>query len=352
MARLITASGVDHAHSTYPACIRRRHRVGAVTSRPFRFGLQSYAAETPDDWRQQARHAESSGFSTFSVADHVIGPGPALAATNHPVQNLAAIPAMAVAIEATSTINIGSRVFCVDYRQPVMFAKELATLDFFSEGRLELGLGAGWLQGEYEAMGVPWDRPGVRLDRFQETLALLRAHFGPNEIDVHGAHVNASGFQGVPKPTNGTPPIMIGGGAQRILGIAGREADIVSLNFDNSSGKIGHAGVASSTADLTTQKINWVRDGAGDRFDDIELEIGAYFTVVTDHRDATMAHLAGRFELTVDQLAQHPHVLVGSVDSICEQLIERRNTYGISYITFSSAVVDSVSPIVQRLAGT
>ena len=167
-------------------------------TRPFRFGLQSYAAPSAQNWRDQARHAEASGFSTFSVADHVIGPGPALSAGHHPVQNLAAVPAMAVAMEATSTIRIGSRVFCVDYRQPVVFAKELATLDFFSEGRLELGLGAGWLQSEYEAMGVQWDRPGVRLDRFEETLTLIRAHFGEGEVDVHGDYVNASGFECVP----------------------------------------------------------------------------------------------------------------------------------------------------------
>ena len=320
-------------------------------SRPFRFGLQSYAADTPQQWRDQARRAEAAGFSTFSVADHVIGPGPALAATNHPVQNLAAIPAMAVAIEATSTINIGARVFCVDYRQPVVFAKEVATLDFFSEGRLELGLGAGWLQGEYEAMGVQWDRAGVRLDRFEETLVLLRACFGDEQVDVHGEHVHASGFEGLPKPPHGTPPIMIGGGSKRVLGIAGREADIVSLNFNNSSGKIGADGVGSSTAELTAQKIEWIRAGAGDRFDRLELEIAAYFTVVTDQREATLGAMAPRFGLTSEQLATHPHTLVGSIDSICEQLVERRETYGISYVTFGASAFESVCPIVERLAG-
>jgi len=321
-------------------------------TRPFRFGLQSYAADGPADWREQARRAEATGFSTFSVADHVIGPGPALAATNHPVQNVAAMPAMAVAIEATSTINIGARVFCVDYRQPVMFAKELATLDFFSEGRLEIGLGAGWLQGEYEAMGVQWDRAGVRLDRMEETITLLRAHFGDGLVDVEGEHVHAVGFEGLPKPTNGMPPIMIGGGAQRVLGIAGREADIVSLNFDNSSGKLGPAGVGSSTAELTAQKIEWIRAGAGDRFGDLELEIGAYFTVVTDQRDATLEKMAPMFALEPEQFAHHPHALIGSVQSICEQLIERRETYGISYVTFGASAASSVAPIVERLAGT
>ncbi len=323
---------------------------------PFRFGLQSYAATSPADWRDQARQAEALGFSTFSVADHVIGPGPALTATNHPIQNVAAMPAMAVAIEATSTINVGARVFCTDYRQPVMFAKELATLDFFSGGRLEIGIGAGWLQGEYEAMGVPWDRAGIRLDRMEETLDVVRAHLGDGLVEVSGQHVDAHGFEGVPKPTNGMPPIMIGGGAERVLGIAGREADIVGLNFNNSSGKIGPAGVGSSTAELTAQKIEWIRAGAAQRsdgrsFDDIELEIGAYFTVVTDEREATLAKMAPMFALEPDQFAAHPHALIGSVDSICEQLEQRREQYGISYITFGASIRDAVAPIIERLAG-
>ena len=326
-------------------------------TRPFRFGLQSYAAETPQDWRDQAKCAEDRGFSTFSVADHVIGPGPALTATNHPVQNVAAVPAMAVAIEATTTINVGARVFCTDYRQPVMFAKELATLDFFSEGRLEIGIGCGWLQREYEAMGVPWDRAGIRLDRMEETLTLIRQHLGPDQVDVDGEHLRASGFEGLPKPAKGMPPIMIGGGAKRVLRIAGREADIVSLNFDNSSGKIGPDGVGSSTAALTAGKIDFIRAGASQRsdgkaFDDIEIEIGAYFTIVTDQRDATLGKMAPMFQLEPEQFAEHPHALIGSVDEICDQLVARRETYGISYVTFGASAASSVAPIVERLAGT
>jgi probable F420-dependent oxidoreductase len=326
-------------------------------SRPFRFGLQSYAATSPQDWRDQASRAESLGFSTFSVADHVIGPGPALSAMGHPVQDVAAVPAMAVAIEATETINVGARVFCVDYREPVMLAKELATLEFFAEGRLEIGLGAGWLQGEYEAMGVQWDRAGVRLDRFEETIVLIRQHFSEDPVDIAGQYVRASGFQGVPKPSKGMPPIMIGGGAKRVLGIAGREADIVSLNFNNSSGKMGPDGFGSSTAELTAQKVDWIKAGASERtdgrgFDDLEIEIGAYFTVVADDRDATLEQMAPRLGLEPEEVAEHPHALIGSVDAICDQLIERRDKYGISYVTFSARTVESVAPIVERLAGT
>ena len=110
---------------------------------PFRFGWQAFNAESAADWRDKARRAEALGYSSFMLADHYIGPGPALAATFHPVQGIAAVPAIAVAAEATSTIKVGARVMCIDYRNPAVLIKEMATLDFFSEGRLELGLGAG-----------------------------------------------------------------------------------------------------------------------------------------------------------------------------------------------------------------
>jgi probable F420-dependent oxidoreductase len=324
--------------------------------RPFRFGLQSYSPQSANGWREQARRAELLGFSTFSVADHVIGPGPALAATGHPVQTVAAIPAMAVAAEATTRINIGSRVLCTDYRNPVMLAKELATLDLFSDGRLEMGLGCGWLENEYHAMGVRFDPPGTRLDRLEETIALLRASFGDGELDIHGTHVHAVGFEAVPKPIHRPmPPLMIGGGSRRVLGIAGREADIVSLNFDNSSGKLGPAGVGSSTAERTEQKLDWIRAGAGERFGELEIEIGAYFTVVTEDdaaTEATTERMASMFGLQPADLAVHPHALIGSVDAICDQLNERRERYGISYVTFGATVLDAVAPIVARLAGT
>lgn len=318
--------------------------------KPFRFGVQSFSATSGADWRDQARAAEAMGYSAFHLADHVIGPGPALAATNHPVQNLAAIPAMAVAAEATSTIRVGCRVLCTDYRNPVILAKELATLAMFSDGRLEMGLGAGWLQGEYEAIGVRWDPPRVRIDRFEETLRVIRACFGEGEVDVTGEHVHAVGFEGVPKPPT-MPPLMIGGGSKRILGIAGREADIVSINFDNSSGRIGPAGVGSGTAAGTQHKLDWIRAGACDRFDAVEIEIGAYFTVVTPKRDATLAAMAPMFGLQPDEFANHPHALIGSVDAICEQLIERRAAYGISYVTVGRSTMEAFAPVVERLAG-
>ncbi len=321
-------------------------------SRPFRFGVQGYAPATASEWRETVRKAEDLGYSSFHLADHVIGPGPALTPTGHPVQTVAAIPAMAVAAEATSTIKIGCRVLCVDYRNPVMLAKELATLDFFSEGRLEIGLGAGWLENEYDAMGIPFDRAGVRLDRMEEVIDLLRSSFADGELNTTGRHVHAVGFEAVPKPVNPHPPLMIGGGAQRVLTIAGREADIVSLNFNNSSGRLGPEGIGSSTAELTEQKIQWVKDGAGDRFGDIELEIAAYFTVVTPDAPTTLGKMAPMFGMTPETMGEHPHVLIGSVDEICDRLVERRERFGISYVSFGTSNMDAVAPVVSRLSGT
>ena len=322
-------------------------------SRPFRFAVQSYAAASAEDWRQQARRGEELGYSTFFTADHHIGGGPALEAANHAVQDLAAVPAIMAAAAVTSTIGVGCRVFCTDYRNPVVFAKELASLDVLSDGRLEIGLGCGWLASEYQAMGIDFDRPGVRIDRMEETLAVIRACFGDGEVAVEGTHVRAVGFEGVPKPARpGGPPIMIGGGSPRVLGLGGREADIVSLNLDNRSGRLGAEGVASGSAARTAQKIEWIKAGAGDRFDQIELEIAAYFTTVTDDRDGAIAAIAGRFGADPAIFAGHPHTLIGSVEEICEQLESRRETYGISYITVSIRAAEAFAPVVERLHGT
>lgn len=322
---------------------------------PFRFGWQAFNAENAADWRDKARRAEALGYSSFMVADHYLGPGPSLAATNHPVQNIAAVPAMAVAAEATSTIKVGARVMCIDYRNPAVLVKEMATLDFFSEGRLEFGIGAGWLQGEYEAMGVPWDPAGVRIDRLGDVVRMAKLLMADGEVNFQSekdtSKVRATGFEGLPKTVQRPhPPIMIGGGARRVLQLAGREADIVSLNFDNSSGKIG-PGVAISDADATDQKIEWIREGAGDRFDQLELEIGAYFTFVTDQQQAMAEAMAPRFGLSVERMLTHPHALIGDVDQICDELERRRERYGISYITVGDTAGDAFAPVVERLAG-
>ncbi|MGH0032445.1 MAG: TIGR03621 family F420-dependent LLM class oxidoreductase [Myxococcota bacterium] len=323
-----------------------------MSRRPFRFAVQTFSAPTGAAWCDRARKVEELGYSTLHLADHFLGPGPALEATNHPLQELAAVPAMAAAAAATRTLRIGCRVFCNDYRHPVMLAKEAATLDLLSDGRLELGVGAGWLKGEYEAAGIDFDGAGFRINRLEESLLLMKALFSGEPVDHAGRHYRVSGFSGSPLPVQKPhPPIMVGGGGRRVLSLAAREADVVSFNFNNRSGVIGADGVQSSTADATAEKVGWVRQAAGERFAALELEIGAYFTFVVDDPKPIAEGMGRAMGLSAAEMMHHPHGLFGTPDAICEELERRRETYGISYVTVADNALDAFAPVVARLAG-
>lgn len=325
-----------------------------MSQKPFRFALQAFNPPSVAAWRDMVRKTEDLGYSAYHLADHFLGPGPAIESTGHPPQLLAPMPAIATAMEMTSTLKVGCRVFCMDYREPVMLAKEAATLDYLSDGRLELGLGAGWIQAEYEAVNIPFDPIKTRLRRFEHVVEGVKAFMGGQPLSIDNEDIHWQGFSGSPARSS-CPPIMIGGGSKGILGIAGREADIVSLNFNNRSGTLGADGMLSGLAEQTRKKVGWIRDAAGDRFDRIELEIGAYLTIVTDHQEATAAAIAEPFGLSVEELLAGPHNLIGSVDYICDELQRRRDDYGISYITVlddgENNMVEQFAPVVARLAG-
>ena len=319
---------------------------------PFRFAVQSFSATSAKQWCDRARQVEALGYSALHLADHVIGPGDVIAAANHPIQELAAVPAMAAAAAATETLRVGCRVFCIDYRHPAVLAKEAATLDLLSDGRLELGLGAGWLRGEYEALGIPFEAAGKRIDKLGEVVQFLKAHFAGQELAVKGEHVNVYGYKGVPAPVQSPhPPIMIGGGSRRVLSLAGREANIVSFNFNNRAGILGPDGVANSTEEKTQEKVAWVREAAGERFSDLEFEIGAYFTFVGEGSDAMAKGMAGAFGMEVDEMRRHPHGLFGSVETVCDELERRREQFGTNYVTVPDNAIESFAPVVAKLAG-
>ncbi len=321
-------------------------------AQPFRFGVQSFNSVSGSAWTETARKVESLGYSTLHLADHLLGPGPALAKTNHPVQNLAAVPAMAHAAAVTKTLKIGCRVFCIDYRLPVVLIKEAMTLDLLSDGRLELGLGAGWLEEEYHATGIEFDPPGVRISRLEDVIAGVRAYAADGVVHVANDTIRWRDFEGLPKPVSRPhPPLMIGGGSPRILRIAGREADIVSLNFNNRAGIIGPDGVQSSSAAETAKKIGWVHAGAGARLASIEIEIGAYFTFVTDDAKPMVAMFAKNFGFSEADMLTHPHALFGGVETVVEELQRRRAEYGISYVTIPEDAMAAFAPVVARLNG-
>jgi probable F420-dependent oxidoreductase len=299
-----------------------------------------------------AGRAEGQGFDTFQLSDHVAGPGPAMGRTGHPPAGLAVTPALMALADATEHLRVGSMVSCIDYHHPVVLANEMATIDLLSDGRLELGLGAGWLTGEYQAMGINFDPAPTRIERLGEAVQLIKRLFADGEVSFKGKHYAVDGFEGAPRPLQRPhPPIMIGGGSRRVLQLAGREANVASLNYNNRLGTLLGDGFRESTEEPTLEKVEWIRQGAGERFAEVEIHIGAYFTNVTDDPVGVAAEMSDTFGVPPEQVMTHPHALIGSTDAICDELIRRRELYGISYVGVGAHLIDEFAPVVQRLTG-
>jgi probable F420-dependent oxidoreductase len=234
-----------------------------------------------------------------------------------------------------------------------VLAKEAATIDLLSDGRLELGIGAGWWRHEYEAVGATFERPGIRIGRLEEQVRALKAYFSGEELDIRSPNVTMSGYRGLPsviqKPH---PPILIGGGGRRILGLAGLLADIVSVNVNNRSGIVGRDAVRSSDAETLPTQISWVEHGAGDRFGDLELELGLFDVAITNEPKRHWDRILQTYGLTLQEARTNPHILVGSVDTAVEQLRECRERYGFSYFTVFAWSAKAFAPVVAQLAGT
>jgi probable F420-dependent oxidoreductase len=308
-------------------------------SRPFRFSAQLSKASSRRDWVEQARQAEDLGYSAVTMPDHF---GDQLA----PIAGLMALA------DATSTLRIGTLVFDNDYRHPLILAKEAATIDLLSDGRLELGIGAGWMRKDYEESGIAYGPPAQRLDRFEECLAVVKGLMGDGPYSFSGTHYSIEGHDGLPKPLQRPhPPIIIGGGGRRVLSIAGREADIVSVNANLRDGLGGAETAPNMVPEMTARKVRWVREAAGDRWDDIELHTLVGFCVFTDDPDSIAGAMAPAFGLPAADALHVPAVLVGTVDSMVEELQRRREEWGFSYVTIEGPWPEFAA-VVDRLAGT
>ena len=289
---------------------------------------------------------EGLGYSALTVSDHFD-------------DQYAITPALMAAADATTTLRIGSLTYGNDYRHPVVLAKEAATLDLLSGGRFELGLGAGWMTTDYAQAGIPLDRPGVRIARLAEALDVITGLWADGPCTVDGQHYTVRDLDGFPKPvsTAGSPPrpgppILIGGGGRKILTLAARRADMIGLNIALGSGRIDESAGPTATDEATLEKVGWIRDAAGDRFDQLELQVRVHLAAITDDRRALAEAFGPALGLGPDEAMASPHALAGSVTEIVEQCLERRERYGISAIGLGLDALEAMAPVVERLAGT
>jgi probable F420-dependent oxidoreductase len=307
--------------------------------RPFRFGVQASVATSATAWRDLARKVEDLGYSVLTMPDHFN-------------DQLAPVPALMAAADATTTLRVGALVWDNDYKHPVVLAKELATMDVLSDGRVEVGLGAGWMRTDYDAAGMPFDANGVRVSRFEEALAVMKGLFSEGATNFAGDHYTITNHDGLPKPVQQPwPPFLIGGGGKRVLSIAGREADIVGINGTMAHGAIDAAALATMTAAAVDEKLGWVKAAAGSRFHQIELNVRTFFVKVCDDRPERAAKLGAMFGFTTEQMLETPFAIMGTTDQIIQDLIERRDKWGFSYIIVGAEDVDSIAPVVAALAG-
>jgi probable F420-dependent oxidoreductase len=320
------------------------------THRPFRFGVQSRVGASRQGWAAFVRRVEDLGYSNMTMPDHLD-------------QQLGPIAGLMAAADATTRLRVGHLVLANDFRHPAILAKELATLDLLSDGRLDIALGAGHDQLDFQAAGIRMDRPGERIDRLIEALDILYGLFGPQPFSYAGTHYQVDDLNGYPKPMQRHVPLLIGAGGTRMLRLAAKRADIIGINGTMIPGpppagvrtsdlpipNISHASWLSMSAGEIDAKVNVVREAAASRISEIELSVRAYLTHVSPDGDAVQKRLADELEVDLDFVRESPFILVGSLAQITEALHERRERWGFTHVMVGAAEVESFAPVIEAL---
>lgn len=303
--------------------------------RKVRFGVTVAPRQDMGEWRDRVRSLDDSPFDVLLVNDHLSG------------VRFAPLPALAAAAELTRRIRLGTLVLANDFRHPGILAKEVATLDLLSAGRLELGIGTGWMRSDYDQVGIPFDSPGVRIDRLREAVAVLRGAWGDSPFDYAGKYYRTSGLDFSPRPIQRPhPPLLMGGGGPRMLGFAAREADIVNItNRTAADGRgvdpsdVGRAGLLS--------KLDIVREAAGtEKWDQIEISVGVRAAAIgrplSEVHPAVAAH--------VDDLRGTPSLLEGTVDDAAQQILYWAREHRITYFSIANdSDAESVYPVIEQV---
>ena len=308
--------------------------------KPFRFGVNAWSAGSRAEWTDKARRAEEFGYSVFTVPDHLAG-------------IFAPMPALMSAAAATKRLRVGTNVLNNDFRHPVLVAREAATADLLTDGRLQLGVGAGHMKSEYDEAGLPFDAGSTRVERLGEAVTIVKSLLKGEEVTFAGRHYRVSGHRIHPLPVQRPhPPILIGGNGRQLLTLAAREADIVGLSgitFRRDGVEPDLSGWRTAGVD---QRVQLVRKAAGDRYERLELNALVQRVVVTDSRRQAAEELARRWtQLSPAEILESPYVLIGTVDQQVEDLQARRERWGISYYAIFEPYLEAFAPVVAKLAG-
>jgi probable F420-dependent oxidoreductase len=314
--------------------------------RPFQFMIGTRGVLDRSALIDGARMAESVGYSHLCIHDHLL-------------PQLAPIAVLTAVAMATERLRLCALVFNNDLRHPAVLAQELATLDVLSEGRVVVGIGAGWNEPEYQALGIQYDPAGIRIDRMVEAVAILRGFFADCPLSFNGTYYTITGLDGQPKPVQQPhPPFLIGGTRQRVLRLAAREADIVGLDLRQDRESLPDAFPARMD-----ERIGWVREAAGSRLDELDLSVLRVLgeIVVTREPGRAAAALARQIEertgpiIPPDDILESPYTLIGSVPDLVAKIRRARERWGInSYLVgwFDDANLADVAPVIEQLAGT
>ncbi|MDY6807801.1 TIGR03621 family F420-dependent LLM class oxidoreductase [Gordonia sp. HNM0687] len=320
--------------------------------RTFRFGAGGEGNKDEGGARKfvkLAQTAEEYGYDTFAVPDHLgnqVGP----------------IAALGALTQATSTIRLATSVLANGWRHPAMVAKEATTIDVLSKGRLELGIGAGWMKEEFDKAGIEFESPGTRIRRLDEALTILDGLMRGETVDFAGEFYQINGLEGSPRPRQGPrPPIAVGGGGPKMLALAAKHADIISVA--PSTTREGKMRLSDMTIEKTAERVDRIREVAGDRFDDIELNWTIAVIVITDDREATaeMAlkaleqgyppNIERDCEFTVADVMASPYLAMGTFEEIADQIREVRRRTSMSYVGVFPTQMDAFAPVIQLLKG-
>jgi probable F420-dependent oxidoreductase len=310
-------------------------RAGAV--HPFRFGVMASRAASASEWVALAQRAEALGYDTLLMPDHL-------------GNQLSPFVALTAAAGATARLRVGPFVLANDYRHPLIVAREAATLDLLSGGRLELGLGAGWNMRDYRSLGLAYDRPGLRVDRLVESVGLISRLLAGETVDHDGPHYRLAAARLSPPPIQRPrPPILIGGGGPRILRLAARRADIVALQPQMDPR--GRPIVRQATEAATAAKVALVREAAGERFDRLELNVIVADAGLVGGGSPPLASLSAAAKAAAVALIGTPYVMYGTLVSLRDVLLRRRERTGISYYALPARTMEAMAPLVEALAG-